>query len=179
MGVRDRAVLGTLAGTGARVGAVSRLRLCDVRDHGDHRALRVREKRGLVREIPVRSDLDRWIHAYLLFVDDAGDPDSPLFRPLELPTRRFANRPMLPVTIRAMLKQIHDRRARCVRWTPSLQHHPAVATWSLLRGRRVVHLWMNAFFPGTRLSPSELVPDLLDLREVRPDGAYTEAVAPA
>ena len=36
VGFRDRAVLGTLAGTGARVGAVSGLRIRDVRDHGDH-----------------------------------------------------------------------------------------------------------------------------------------------
>ena len=105
VGVRDRAVIGTLAGTGARVGAVSRLRLRDVRDHGDHRALRLREKRGVVREIPLRTDLDGWIHAYLLFVDDIGDSGRPLFRPLELPTRRFADRPMPPVTIRAMLKR--------------------------------------------------------------------------
>ena len=105
VGFRDRAVIGTLAGTGARVGAVSRLRLLDVRDHGDHRALRVREKRGVVREIPLRTDLDGWIHAYVLFVDDEEDPARPLFRPLELPTRRFADRPMPPVTIRAMLKR--------------------------------------------------------------------------
>lgn len=96
VGARDRAVLGILAGTGARVGAVSRLRIRDVRAHGDHRALRVREKRGIVREIPLRADLDSWIRAYLLFVDDSGDRDRPLFRPLELPTRRFADRPMPP-----------------------------------------------------------------------------------
>ena len=105
VGHRDRAVIGTLAGTGARVGAISRLRIRDLRDLGDHRALWIREKRGVEREIPVRGDLDRWIHAYLRFVEDGGDGDDPLFRPLALPTPRFVNRPMPPATIRAMLKR--------------------------------------------------------------------------
>ena len=105
VGLRDRAVIGTLAGTGARVGALARLRLRDLRDHGEHRTLRVREKRGVVREIPVRVDLDGWIHAYLLVVGDDLAPETPLFRPLALPTQRFALRLMPPGTIRAMLKR--------------------------------------------------------------------------
>ena len=133
VGFRDRAVLGTLAGTGARVGAVSGLRIRDVRDHGDHRALRLREKRGLVREIPLRTDLNDWIRAYLAFVDEADDPDSPLFRPLALRTRRFANRPMQPVTIRAMLK----RRLRDARLPSLITPHSfraMVVTDLLLQG---------------------------------------------
>ena len=105
VGLRDRAVIGTLAGTGARVSAISRLRIRDLRNHGDHRALRLREKRGVEREIPVRRDLDGWIHAYLRFIEDGGNGDDPLFRPLALPTTRFACRIMPPVTIRAMLKR--------------------------------------------------------------------------
>ena len=104
-GLRDRAVLGTLAGTGARVGAISRLRIRDFRDFGDHRTLRLHEKRGLVREIPVRVDLDGWIHAYLLLVAGELAPAGPLFRPLRLPTQRFADHAMRPGTIRAMLKR--------------------------------------------------------------------------
>lgn len=58
IGLRDRAVLGTLIYTGARVGALCRLRMRDLRDHGNHRALQFAEKGGKVREIPVRHDLD-------------------------------------------------------------------------------------------------------------------------
>ena len=104
-GLRDRAVLGTLAGTGARVGAISRLRIRDFRDHGDHRTLRLHEKRGLIREIPVRLDVDAWIRAYLLVAGEELDPAGPLFRPLEPPTQRFADRPMPAGTIRGMLKR--------------------------------------------------------------------------
>ena len=38
-GLRDRAVLVTLIYTGARVGAISRLRMQDLRDNGNHRSL--------------------------------------------------------------------------------------------------------------------------------------------
>jgi site-specific recombinase XerD len=44
VGLRDRAVLGVLAYTGARVGALARLRLGDLKNLGEHRALRFREK---------------------------------------------------------------------------------------------------------------------------------------
>lgn len=43
--------------TGARVGAVAKLRLSDYRNLGEGRALRFREKGGKDREIPVRLDL--------------------------------------------------------------------------------------------------------------------------
>src|ERR1700733_12647240 len=44
VGLRDRAVLGVLASTGARVGAVAKLRLGDLRNFGEQRAIRFREK---------------------------------------------------------------------------------------------------------------------------------------
>ena len=101
-GVRDRALLGTLAGTGARVGAVARLRMRDLRDYGEYRSLRFAEKRGKQREIPLRLDLNQWIQAYLILVDDF-DPDGPLFRPLSPTARGFADRHIGTAAIRALL----------------------------------------------------------------------------
>ena len=65
MGLRDRAILGVLAYTGARVGAVAKLRLSDYRNTGEQRTLRFREKGGKDREIPVRHDLEGWINEYI------------------------------------------------------------------------------------------------------------------
>src|SRR5262249_53723088 len=62
VGLRDRAVLGTLAYTGARIGAVANLRMGDLRDLGEQRVLRFKEKRNKEREIPVRHDLERWLY---------------------------------------------------------------------------------------------------------------------
>ena len=154
VGHRDRAVIGTLAGTGARVGAISRLRIRDLRDHGDHRALWIREKRGVEREIPVRDDLDRWIHAYLRFVEDGGDggrsivsaagashppvrapADAARHHPgdaqAEAPGRRLALHhlpPLFPGDGRhrpSFARRGHRGRA-VSGWPPSLQHHPTL-----------------------------------------------------
>ena len=81
VGLRDRAVLGVLTYTGARVGALVRLRRGDLQEQETQRVLRFREKGGKQREIPVRYDLDVWIAAYL----EAGRIDlsqkaAPLFR---------------------------------------------------------------------------------------------------
>ena len=106
-GLRDRAVLGTLIYTGARAGAVASLRLQDLRDYGDHRKLRMREKRGKEREIPVRIDLDAWIAAYLTAAQLADQPqDSSLFRVIS-PTSPtgFGGDGIAPWTLRAMLKR--------------------------------------------------------------------------
>lgn len=81
VGLRDRAVLGVLAYTGARVGAVAKLRLSDYRNTGEQRALRFREKGGKDREIPVRHDLEGWINEYIAAADMTEDAKAaPLFR---------------------------------------------------------------------------------------------------
>ena len=106
-GLRDRAVLGTLVYTGARAGAVAALRLRDLRDYGDHRALRMHEKRGKEREIPVRIDLDAWIAHYIAAAQlHDHSPDSPLFRVLApaSPTG-FGDAGIRPSTLRTMLKR--------------------------------------------------------------------------
>ena len=106
-GLRDRAVLGTLVYTGARVGAISRLRIQDLRDHGNHRALQFSEKGGKSREIPVRHDLDEWIAAYVR----RGGPGteapkaSPLFRAGQRRGSPLTERAMSPLAVQLMLKR--------------------------------------------------------------------------
>ena len=80
VGLRDRAVLGVLTYTGARVGALARLRRGDLQNQEPQRVLRFREKGGKQREIPVRHDLDEWIAAYLEAGGiDLSSKDAPLF----------------------------------------------------------------------------------------------------
>lgn len=89
VGLRDRAILGVLAYTGARVGAVAKLRLSDYRDMGEQRMLRFREKGGREREIPVRHDLEGWLNQYLAAVGIEGSAKSaPLFRGRMVNVRR-------------------------------------------------------------------------------------------
>ena len=101
-GLRDRALFGTLAYTGARVGAVTALRLQDLRDHGDFRTFWFREKRGREREVSVRHDLDEWLAAYLAASGVNGYPkQAPFFRPLAPGRDALEARPLQPWTIRA------------------------------------------------------------------------------
>jgi site-specific recombinase XerD len=81
VGLRDRAVIATLAYTAARVGAVSKLKLPDYYQDGYQKCLRLDEKGGKVREIPVRSDLEGFLNDYLEALGAASEfPDMPLFR---------------------------------------------------------------------------------------------------
>ena len=90
VGKRDRALLGVLAYTGARINAVARLRLGDFQDHGEQRLLRFAEKGGQERQIPVRHDLEAWLGDYIASAGIEDEPkSSALFRPAE------AGRPLL------------------------------------------------------------------------------------
>ncbi len=106
VGLRDRAVLGVLTYTGARVGALARLRCGDLEQQESQRVLRFAEKGGKQREIPVRHDLDGWIAAYL----EAGRIElarkaAPLFRAADRWGLGLVDRAMTAHGVRRMLKR--------------------------------------------------------------------------
>ena len=61
-GLRDRAVIGMLTYTGARVGAIAQLQLQDRRLTEAGAVMRFHEKGGKDREIPIRTTLERVSH---------------------------------------------------------------------------------------------------------------------
>ena len=80
VGLRDRAILATLAYTACRGGAVARLRPGDFQHDGQQYVLRFQEKGAKSREIPVRHDLEGFILAYVEAAGIGGDAkESPLF----------------------------------------------------------------------------------------------------
>jgi integrase/recombinase XerD len=109
VGLRDRAVLGVLAYTGARVGAVAKLRLADYRNLGDHRVLRFREKGGKDREIPVRHDLAGWLNEYIAAAGIAEDDGKmPLFRGAAGKRKRLTASAYTAHSMRQMMKRRLD-----------------------------------------------------------------------
>ena len=81
--------------TGARVGALARLRRQDLEDQG-----------GQQREIPVRHDLDRWLEAYLMAARIAADPkETPLFRAALGKQKKLSRNPLSANSMRRMLKR--------------------------------------------------------------------------
>ena len=105
MGLRDRAMRGTLITTGCRIGALCRLRIGDLRTHEEGRLFRFREKNGKQREIPVRSDLDEWVGEYMEAAGIAEEPPgAPLWRGA-LRGGGLTHRGIASAAVRAMLKR--------------------------------------------------------------------------
>jgi site-specific recombinase XerD len=107
VGLRDRAVLAVLAYTGARVGAVAKLRLSDYRNLGDHRVLRFEEKGGKEREIPVRHDLAAWLNAYIeaAGIVENSKSKAPLFRAADGKRKVLTPAPYRTHSMRQMMKR--------------------------------------------------------------------------
>jgi integrase/recombinase XerD len=106
VGLRDRAILATLAYTACRAGAVVKLRLGDFQDEGTQYVLRFQEKGGKSREIPVRHDLEGFIRAYL---DAAGihaeAKDRPMFRSTRRRTKHLTANPLTTKAICELVKR--------------------------------------------------------------------------
>ena len=102
IGLRDRAVLGVLAYTGA----VAKLRLADYRNLGEQRVLRFREKGGKDREIPARHDLAAWLNEYIAAASIADDDGkAPLFRAAAGKRRRLTSAGYSAHSMRQMMKR--------------------------------------------------------------------------
>lgn len=79
LGLRDRALIGLMVYTFARVGAAIQMRVEDVYVQGRRTWVRLHEKGGKQHEMPCHHNLEVWLHAY---IDGAqlGNTKGPLFR---------------------------------------------------------------------------------------------------
>ncbi len=106
VGLRDRAILATLAYTVCRADAVAKLRLGDFQNDGMQYVLRFQEKGGKSREIPVRHDLEGHIRKYLdSAAITAENKDRPLFRSTLGKSKRLTDRPLTTNDICRMIKR--------------------------------------------------------------------------
>ena len=102
VGLRDRAILAVLVFTAARVGAVAKLTFKNLRNDGAEYTLRFSEKGGKSREIPVRSDLQKILLAY---IQAAAISDGTLFRTAVGKTKTLTGNQMTPIDICRMMKR--------------------------------------------------------------------------
>jgi integrase/recombinase XerD len=106
VGLRDRAILATLAYTACRAGAVAKLRLQDFQSDGTQYVLRFQEKGGKSREIPVRHDLEGNIRAYVEAAGIAGDAkERPLFRSTLRRTKQLTGNALTSKAICELVKR--------------------------------------------------------------------------
>lgn len=80
MGRRDKALIGLMVYTFARVGAALKMRAEDVYIQGRRTWVRLHEKGGKLHEMPCHHNLDEYLHAYTEGGGITISPKSPLFR---------------------------------------------------------------------------------------------------
>ncbi len=80
VGLRDRALIGLMTYSFARVGAVLKMKVKDYFIQGRRGHVRLHEKGGKEHQVPCHHNLDRYLDHYISAAGIAGDPDGPLFR---------------------------------------------------------------------------------------------------
>jgi len=101
-GLRDRALVGLMVYSFARVGAAIAMRVEDVYVQGRRTWIRLHEKGGKVHEMPCHHNLDEYLHAY---VDQAqlADGKGWLFRSAIGRTGQLSTRPMRQADVYRMI----------------------------------------------------------------------------
>jgi integrase/recombinase XerD len=120
VGLRDRAILSTLAYSACRVGELLRLRVEDFKTSGEHRVLALYGKGGKERTVPLHVEAVERLNAWITAAAIAADRSGPLFRP-PLTSRGcgrdgFANRPL---SVRAV-EYLVERYAKRIGLDPAV-----------------------------------------------------------
>jgi integrase/recombinase XerD len=145
VGLRDRAILATLAYTACRAGAIAKLRLQDFQHDGELRVLRFQEKGGKSREIRVRMELQRDILGYLGVAGIAGDAkDRPLFRSTVRKTKQLTANALTSNAICEMVK----RRLKAAKLPERLSPHSFRVTAIADLLTQCVRSRMSSTWPG-------------------------------
>lgn len=88
IGLRDRALIGTMVYTFARVNAVLDMKVKDYFIQGRRGWVRLHEKGGKEHEVPCHHTLERFLDEYIAAAGIASDADGPLFRSVGRKTGR-------------------------------------------------------------------------------------------
>ena len=108
VGLRDRALIGVMVYTFARVGAVLKMRVEDVYTQGRRLWVRLHEKGGKRHDMPCHHALEEYLHAYLEGAGIEGDAKGYLFRTAIGRTGRLSERPLKQADVYRMI----ERRAK-------------------------------------------------------------------
>jgi site-specific recombinase XerD len=104
IGLRDRALLGLMGYTFARVSAVVTLRIEDYFQQGRRSWLRLHEKGGKRHEVPCHHSLDEYLDAWIAAAGIGDDKKGPLFRSFKKGDKLTGN-PMIRSDVLYMIKR--------------------------------------------------------------------------
>lgn len=123
VGLRDRALIGVMVYSFARVGAVAAMQIDDYFQSGKRWWLRLHEKGGKRHEVPAHHNAEAYLDEYLAVAGIDGEKKSPLFRSFDR-QKRLTDRPVHRVDVLRMVK----RRAKAAGLPASTCCHTFRAT---------------------------------------------------
>ena len=104
-GLRDRALIGLMVYTFARVGAAVSMKVEDFYVQGRRGWVRLHEKGGKEHEMPTHHNLDRYLEEYIAAAGIGDDRKGPLFRTSKGRGTDLANRAMLQSDVWRMIRR--------------------------------------------------------------------------
>jgi len=105
VGLRDRALIGLMVYSFARVGAVTGMRVSDYYPNGKTWWIRLHEKGGKFHEVPVHHNAEDYIDAYMGAAGIAEDKKGPLFRSAKGRTKTLTANAVHPTNVLLMIKR--------------------------------------------------------------------------
>lgn len=123
-GLRDRALIGLMVYSFARIGAALAMRVEDAYVQNRRLWVRLHEKGGKRHEMPCHHTLEDYLHAYLDGAGLRGDPKGPLFRTLGRGTGRLTRTALPQANAHAMVQ----RRAAAAGLATRIGNHSFRAT---------------------------------------------------
>ena len=122
--LRDRALIGTMVFSFARISAVLGMKVEDYYQNGKRWWIRLHEKGGKFHEVPANHKADACLDAYLQAAGVAGDPRPPLFRSANGKTKTLTEKPLRRNNALDMIR----RRALAAGLSPKVCCHAFRAT---------------------------------------------------
>lgn len=104
-GLRDRALIGLMVYSFARISAALGMKVEDVYTQNRRLWVRLREKGGKRHEMPCHHNLEDYLVAYLDGADLRDDPKGPLFRTIGRGTGRLTRTPLAQANAHAMIRR--------------------------------------------------------------------------
>jgi integrase/recombinase XerD len=105
IGLRDRAIIGLMCFTFARVSAMVHMRVDDYYENGHRWWIRLHEKGGKRHEVPAHHNAQEYVHAYLDAAAIRDEKKSPLFRSVDKQKTITPN----PITRTDVLRMVKRR----------------------------------------------------------------------
>ena len=124
IGLRDRALIGLMVYSFARIGAAIGMRVEDVYPQNRRLWLRLQEKGGKQHAMPCHHNLEAYLHEYLDGAGLANEPKAMLFQTYSRATGQLTGNPLPQANAYAMIQ----RRAKAAGITTQVGNHTFRAT---------------------------------------------------